>query len=154
MEEVKKYSVYMHIFPNGKKYIGITCVPEKQRWVNGKGYTQSKMQKAIEQFGWENIEHKILFSGLTQTEASEKEKAMIAQYRTAEENFGYNTSVGGVYNKNIAFTETRTKAVVFRQPQAEYEELKNDAHRHEMNVSDYLRWLIETEREKMQRRAK
>ena len=47
-----------------------------------------------------------------------------------------------------------TRQTVFRQTQAEYEELKKDAHRHEMNVSDYLRWLIETEREKMQRRAK
>lgn len=47
-----------------------------------------------------------------------------------------------------------TRQTVFRQTQAEYEELKKDAHRHEMNVSDYLRWLIESEREKMQRRAK
>lgn len=48
----------------------------------------------------------------------------------------------------------KIRQTVFRQTQAEYEELKKDAHRHEMNVSDYLRWLIETEREKMQRRAK
>lgn len=48
----------------------------------------------------------------------------------------------------------KIRQTVFRQTQAEYEELKKDAYRHEMNVSDYLRWLIETEREKMQRRAK
>lgn len=48
----------------------------------------------------------------------------------------------------------KIRQTVFRQTQAEYEELKKDAHRHEMNVSDYLRWLIESEREKMQRRAK
>lgn len=48
----------------------------------------------------------------------------------------------------------KNRQTVFRQTQAEYEELKKDAHRHEMNVSDYLRWLIETEREKMQRRKK
>lgn len=48
----------------------------------------------------------------------------------------------------------KIRQTVFRQTQAEYEELKKDAHRHEMNVSDYLRWLIETEREKMQGRAK
>lgn len=48
----------------------------------------------------------------------------------------------------------KIRQTVFRQTQAEYEELKKDAHRHEMNVSDYLRWLIETEREKMQRRKK
>lgn len=47
-----------------------------------------------------------------------------------------------------------TKQTVFRQTQAECEELKKDAHRHEMNVSDYLRWLIETERENRKRREK
>lgn len=46
------------------------------------------------------------------------------------------------------------RQTVFRQTQAEYEELKKDAHRHEMNVSDYLRWLIETERENRKRRTK
>ena len=39
------------------------------------------------------------------------------------------------------------KQTVFRQTQAEYNGLKKDAHRHEMNVSDYLRWLIEKQRD-------
>ena len=48
----------------------------------------------------------------------------------------------------------KIRQTVFRQTQTEYEELKKDAHRHEMNVSDYLRWLIETERENRKRTGK
>ncbi len=38
------------------------------------------------------------------------------------------------------------KQTVFRQTQAEYEKLKNDAHAHRMNISEYLRWLIDKQR--------
>ena len=63
----KKYVVYEHLFPNGKRYIGITSkIPEK-RWENGCGYTKSKqpaMYNAVQKYGWENIKHNILFTDL------------------------------------------------------------------------------------------
>lgn len=41
------------------------------------------------------------------------------------------------------------KTLIVRFPnEAEYERLKKDAHKHEMNLSDYIRWLIENERVK------
>ena len=39
-----------------------------------------------------------------------------------------------------------TRQTVFRQTPSEYEKLKNDAHAHRMNISEYLRFLIEKER--------
>ena len=52
----KNYCVYEHIFPNGKKYIGISCDAEK-RWRNGKGYeTQPKIARAINKYGWKDDE--------------------------------------------------------------------------------------------------
>ena len=36
------YSVYMHITPNNKRYIGITKQKPKQRWTSGYGYIQNK----------------------------------------------------------------------------------------------------------------
>lgn len=38
------------------------------------------------------------------------------------------------------------KQTVFRQTVDEFEQLKNDAHAHRMNISEYIRWLIEQER--------
>ena len=41
---------------------------------------------------------------------------------------------------------TETRQTVFRQTPSEYDKLKNDAHAHRMNISEYIRWLIERER--------
>jgi hypothetical protein len=40
-----------------------------------------------------------------------------------------------------------TRQTVFRQTKEEYEELKRDAHAHNMNVSEYIRYLVAKERE-------
>ena len=37
----------MHIFPNGKRYIGITSRKPTERWHNGKGYKKQFVYKAI-----------------------------------------------------------------------------------------------------------
>ena len=36
--------------------------------------------------------------------------------------------------------------VNFKVKEGEREKLKNDAHAHRMNISEYIRWLIERER--------
>ncbi len=147
MEELKKYSVYIHTFPNGKKYVGVTCLPVNARWCNGKGYdNHKKMNEAIKEFGWENVKHEIIFSGLTQTEASEKERELIKELKTTDEEYGYNASVGGVYNKELAFVEPKNVYINFKVEDGECAKLKKDAHRHEMNISEYIRWLIEKQR--------
>jgi len=99
---VKKFCVYVHIFPNGKKYIGITSKNPKTRWQNGTGYYkdhQPVMFNAIQKFGWENVAHEILFDGLTFEEASLKEQELIVYYKTNcrkyGNNYGYNMTDGG-----------------------------------------------------------
>ena len=82
---MKTWVVYVHIFPNGKKYFGITCKIPDKRWENGHGYTkngQPVMYHAIKKYGWENIKHEILFTNLTKKEAELKEKELIALYKT------------------------------------------------------------------------
>lgn len=89
----KNYCVYEHIFPNGKKYIGISCDVEK-RWRNGKGYeTQPKIARAINKYGWENVTHNIIIDGISKEQAEMLEKYLIAELKTIDK--GYNTSTGG-----------------------------------------------------------
>ncbi len=45
---------------------------------------------------------------------------------------------------------TETRQTVFRQTPEEFEQLKNDAHEHKMNISDYLRYLVAKERKEME----
>ncbi|MBQ0089043.1 MAG: GIY-YIG nuclease family protein [Prevotellaceae bacterium] len=98
----KKYIVYEHLFPNGKRYIGITSKSPEKRWENGSGYTKDKqpaMHNAIQKYGWDNIEHHILFTDLTFDEASLKEKELIAKFKTNckryGDDYGYNMTDGG-----------------------------------------------------------
>ena len=88
------YSLYMHVFPNGKRYIGITK-DVKARWRAGGYYykKQPKMWRAICKYGWDSIKHIVLKSDMTQGEAENAEKVLIATLGTIEN--GYNTAIGG-----------------------------------------------------------
>lgn len=92
----RKYKVYMHVFPNSKKYIGITCQNCKQRWgSNGNKYKGQSVYKAIKKYGWNNIKHLILYDNLTEEEAKDKEIELIAKYNTTNDKYGYNITKGG-----------------------------------------------------------
>lgn len=104
---MRNYCVYKHTFPNGKIYIGITCMEPKKRWAGGSGYNkQPKMANAIRHYGWRNVRHEILFDNLSKEEAEAKEIALIAELDSIRR--GYNVEHGG----NTAGThseETRKK---------------------------------------------
>ena len=90
------FCVYKHTAPNGKTYVGITSINPQRRWNNGTGYSaQPLFYRAILKYGWENIEHEVVCSGLTQEEASSLEKELIAKYKSNDSRFGYNITSGG-----------------------------------------------------------
>lgn len=99
------YKVYMHIFPNGKKYIGITMQELKARFDNGNGYKNNPMKRAIKKYGWENIKHDLLFDNLTKDQAELKEIELISFYNTTNINYGYNLSKGGKGSNGCKFSE-------------------------------------------------
>ena len=56
------WSIYRHIAPDGKSYIGQTIQSVDDRWDDGFGYlkTKTKFAKAIIKFGWDAFRHEIL----------------------------------------------------------------------------------------------
>ena len=100
MGEDKLYCVYIHTFPNGKVYIGVTCKKPEHRWgSDGRGYTQClRVYNAIQKYGWNNVNHEILFVGLSKTDAELKEIRLISEYKSIESECGYNVSKGGQLN--------------------------------------------------------
>lgn len=92
----ENYIVYIHINKiNNKKYIGISS-DVKKRWANkGKNYYDQVFGLAIQKYGWDNFEHKILYENLSKEEACKKEQELIKKYKTTEKDFGYNRSEGG-----------------------------------------------------------
>ena len=99
------YCVYKHTFPNGKVYIGITSKKPEYRWgKNGTAYVRRRkngeydqplIAKAILKYGWDNIEHEVLFDGLAKEEAEQKEIELIAEYKSNQIEYGYNIANGG-----------------------------------------------------------
>lgn len=126
------YSVYMHITPNNKRYIGITKQKPKQRWNSGYGYIQNKyFFNAILKYGWNNIEHRVLFTRLSQTEAEEKEIELIAKYKSNNKKYGYNIANGGHVNKGfVAWNKGKKTPLEVRekQRQAKLNKYTGDKH--------------------------
>lgn len=73
----KIYSVYLHKCPDGMVYVGMSKNPER-RWQNGRGYMNTPFYEAIQKYGWWNIDHKIVKSGLDREDAKRLESNMIA----------------------------------------------------------------------------
>lgn len=95
--KLEKWCVYKHTAPNGKVYIGITHTKPKYRWgKGGYGYRSNQhFANAISKYGWENFAHEVLFDGLTQAQAEQKETELIAFYNSADPECGYNVALGG-----------------------------------------------------------
>lgn len=99
MQEIERrfYFVYKHTCPNNKVYIGVTCSEEAEyRWISGWGYRKNKkFYDDIQKFGWDNIQHEILYANLPPQEAAQKEKELIAFYNSNNFEYGYNIDKGG-----------------------------------------------------------
>lgn len=90
------YNVYVHITPSQKLYIGIAKNPESRWKNNGANYGHNNyFSKAIQKYGWNNIQHIVLISGISRDVACECEKSLIAKYQSNKSNFGYNLTGGG-----------------------------------------------------------
>lgn len=86
---IGQFCVYEFTFPNGKKYYG-TTVNTAIRWKNGGGYNNQEVGKAIEEFGWENIEKKIIAENLTKQNALLIERSLIKGTNSDIPGIGYN----------------------------------------------------------------
>ena len=89
------YTVYKHISPSGKVYIGITKRKPEYRWNKGKGYREDQLlfYRAIKKYGWDNFTHEILYTGLSEKDAKNIEISLIRQYKSL--GMSYNITDGG-----------------------------------------------------------
>ena len=93
---MKTYTVYMHKTPNNKYYVGITKQSVECRWKNSLGYASQKLfWRAIQKYGWENIEHIIVAENLSHDDACKMEIELIAKYQSNNPKYGYNRTSGG-----------------------------------------------------------
>ncbi len=128
------YTVYMHICPSGKRYIGITKLKPEERWKNGKSYKNCILfNRAIEKYGWQNIKHEILFTNLTKEEAENKEIELISYYKSNQKKFGYNIANGG--NCVGSVSDTTRKKISIRTKEA----MSNPEIRKKLSIAQHNR---------------
>ena len=73
------YTVYQHIFPNGKRYIGVTRNSVEKRWgYKGYNYKTQMVGRAIEKYGWDNIEHEVFCICETKEHAERVERFLVS----------------------------------------------------------------------------
>lgn len=106
----KTYCIYVHTFPNGKRYVGQTCIDPKKRWREGKRYS-GLMKKAIDKYGWENIIHEILYTELDADTANRIEMELIAEMKTTDPAHGYNITAGGDGYKGTTHTKATRESL-------------------------------------------
>lgn len=109
------YSLYVHITPNNKYYVGITSTSVETRWGNnGIKYKNQLFNRAIEKYGWDNIKHIIVFDNLSKEKAVSLEKKYISKLNSNNINKGYNLTSGGEGSCGIKITDTTRKKLVAR----------------------------------------
>ena len=91
---MKKFYVYVHVCPNGKRYVGATSKDPEYRWAKGRGYRRQLFEEAILKYGWDNIEHEV-FEVDSREEMYRKEVELISFYHSNDPEYGYNCSIGG-----------------------------------------------------------
>ena len=100
----RRYTVYMHCFPNNKKYIGITSRSLHERWRDGGGYSsQGKIASAINKFGWDNVTHFVATTDFDIVGARKAEAALIHKHMADNPAHGYNSSVNRYVQEDIDY---------------------------------------------------
>lgn len=135
----RNYKLYVHIAPNGKRYYGITKQKPEQRWLNGRGYDTQYFARAINKYGWGNIEHIVIYDDLTESEAKELEQYYIQWYDTTNPQYGYNITTGGEGASGYNHTkEAKQKIGAARKGKLHSEEIRQKISQAQKGENSYM----------------
>ena len=101
----KKYVVYQHVTPDGMYYFGQTQNVERRWSNNGAEYKRTALQPYIEKFGWDNIQHIVLFRDQTKEDALFIEDFLIETAR--EDGVCINKQRSGLVSKKEGYNQDR-----------------------------------------------
>lgn len=137
MKIENKWSLYRHITPSGKVYIGITSQKPEHRWNNGKGYLNSrrtKFKSSIIKYGWDNIKHEVLFTNLDENTAKRLEVELIRHYKGLGVSLNHTDGGEGVrgiipWNKGIKLPYEKSNKLRGRRLSEEHKRKLSISHK-------------------------
>ena len=101
------YSVYQHVTPDGLYYFGQTQNVERRWSRNGAEYKGTSLYPYIEKFGWDNIQHIVLFKDQTKENALWIENFLIETAR--EDGVCINKQRSGLISKEEGYDKNQSK---------------------------------------------
>ena len=120
------YSVYQHVTPDGMYYFGQTN-NIKRRWSNnGARYKGTALYPYIEKYGWDNIQHIVLFKDQTRENALWIEDFLITTAQ--EDGVCINKKRSGLVSKEEGYQQDyyeQNKQQILEQKQQYYEQNKD-----------------------------
>ena len=120
------YTVYQHVTPDGLYYFGQTN-DIKRRWeANGCHYKETALQPYIEKYGWDNIQHIVLFRDQTKENALWIEDFLIETAR--EDGVCINKNRSGLLSKEEGYKQEyyeQNKEQILEQKRQYYEQNKD-----------------------------
>lgn len=132
---MRSWTIYRHVSPSGKVYVGITSRSPKERWGhNGCSYRGQIFVNAINKYGWDNIKHEILFTNLTEQRAKNLEIELIRHYKGL--GISYNMTDGGDGTVGLKLSEerrARLKEIMRNRDQSKFIGYLN-SHREEIGI--------------------
>ena len=138
------YSVYQHVTPDGMYYFGQTS-NIKRRWrCNGAGYKRTALQPYIEKFGWDNIQHIVLFENQSKENALWIENFLI---ETAQED-------GVCINKNRSGNVSKEEGYQQQYYEQNKDKKKQYYETNKGQVQERHKQYYETNKDKIKEQSK
>ena len=101
------YTVYQHVTPDNMYYFGQSQNVEKRWECNGIHYKETALYPYIEKYGWDNIQHIILFENQTKENALWIEDFLITTAR--EDGVCINKQRSGLVSKEEGYQQQMCK---------------------------------------------
>ena len=136
------YSVYQHVTPDGMYYFGATQNVERRWRNNGAGYKRTALQPYIEKYGWDNIQHIVLFKDQSKENALWIEDFLITTAQ--EDGVCINKNRSGLVSKEEGYKQQR-----YQQNRDEILEYQRDHYQQNRDeILEYQREYQRKNREK------
>lgn len=130
------YTIYDHVSPSGKHYIGQTSLKPEKRWgKDGAGYLHKKngeysqlvFARAIIKYGWDKFQHNIIHTTTSKSECDYTEAYLIKWYKM--QGLSYNMSDSAVPSAQKYFSEEERKEARREQDKTRYEKHKTELNK-------------------------
>ena len=146
------YSVYQHVTPDNMYYFGATQNVERRWSRNGAEYKGTALQPYIEKFGWDNIQHIVLFKDQTKENALWIEDFLITTAQ--EDGVCINKKRSGNISKEEGYKQDRNQKYYEQNKQQIREQQKQYREQNKQQILEQKQQYYEENKQQIREQQK